>query len=354
MNKNIKIKRKKTVLILYTGGTIGMVRHSEPMSTQVVLDVPHLDGSQLKKRFRQLVPELKSLANCHTQILFNKDSGHMGSPEWIKMASVIQKNLSKFDGVVVLHGTDTLAYSAAALSFLLGNCDIPVVMTGAQKPLSDLRTDAKQNLICAVEIAAHGPRQAVRGVSVFFGNELFLGTRVRKASASEFDAFQSPQALPIARVGTQIHYLGTRSRFKKRQFEPEFSEKVVMAWLTPGFFSQALVNLIGTVEAFVLVTFPSGTAPTHLESFRMFLQAARKSHTPVVVVSEGASRSPGYGAHPRDYEAGRVLLDEGCLWAGEMTPECAYVKSSLILGQSDGRQKFSQYWKLEFTDEGSI
>lgn len=355
------------ILILYTGGTFGMDFHLEraPRAKQksplkessILVSVPTLSPFALKERFLKQAPEIQNLANCDVQILLNRDSAHIGPSEWLLITQEIKARWKDYDGIVLLHGTDTLAYTAAALSFLLEPCLIPVVITGAQRPLAAMRNDARNNLISAVEIAAYGPRNQVKRVSVVFGDKVFQGNRVRKKSASDYAAFDSPSTAPIAVIGTTLRFTPGRPK-KTRQnlgikLKPNFSEKVLMVHLTPGFPSQIARNLLtADLEGLVLVVFPSGTAPAHLPTFHEFLREARSKQIPLVCVTEGSSEPPGPIMTQISYMAGQELLSAGCHWAGAMTPECAYVKTALILGQKQGRKNFGQLWKLNFADEG--
>jgi L-asparaginase len=332
-------RQRKKVLLIYTGGTIGM---------EMPRRVPRHAPAALRRRLRERVPELESLAQCDVEVLFNRDSAHVGPDEWIRLAAAIRGRWKRYDGVVVLHGTDTLAYTACALSFLLRPCLRPVVLTGSQRPLAALRTDARRNLVSAVEIAAHGPRPGVNRVSVFFDDKLFQGNRVRKRSASEFGAFESPVAPPLARVGTEIRYDGGALRSLRagpRLAREAFSSRVPLLHVTPGFPAAAVAErLLADIDALVLVTFGSGTGPTHEAAFLGLLREARRRGVPVVAVSGGE-------ADPAAYPAGRALLELGCHWAGGMTAECAYVKAALLAAQPGGARAFARAWKRVLAGE---
>ena len=363
------VSKRPKVLIIYTGGTFGMeaANHGKGRRT---LSTPDLKPLALSQRLKERVPELRGLAQCDVKIALNRDSAHIGPEEWKSLAELVRSNWEKYDGIVLLHGTDTMAYTASALSFLLRPCLKPVVITGAQRPLSALRTDARRNLIAAVEIAAHGPRALVSQVTVFFDNRLFQGNRVRKRSASDFGAFDSPQAAPLALVGTEIRYTPHSSVRRSRGSQGkaplllhEFDRNVALLHITPGFPARAIrERLLPGLSALVMVVFPSGTAPTHDPEFIRLLQEARKAGTPVVIASEGHSdasaaaaslsrQGPRGGAHPSIYAAGAQLLSEGGHWAGTMTPECAFVKTSWILAQPGGRRRFAALWRRCFAAE---
>jgi L-asparaginase len=346
------------ILILYTGGTIGMDLQINSKKGEVTVAVPQLSAQMLTKKLRQRLPELTRIAQCDVDVLMNRDSAHIGPDEWILLANHIQRKWRNYDGVVLLHGTDTLAYTSSALSLLLRPCIKPIVITGAQRPLSALRTDARMNLISAVEIAAHGPRKQVNQVCVFFDNKLFQGNRVRKESASDFAAFKSPYCPPLAVVGTTIRYSDSRISQDQPKTPPltrRFSNKVVVIHLTPGFPADCMSDeFLSQVDGIILVVFLSGTAPTHLDSFLFFLSRIKGRKVPVVLVTEGGTLLPGSSGSALHYAAGKELRSAGCFWAGTMTLECAFVKTSLILGQNRDLKQFSTLWRKNFANEGDF
>ena len=170
------------------------------------LEIPKLSSPALKKRLLSQAPEMKKIADCDVEVLFNLDSCQMNAFHWFSIAALIHEKQKKYDGVVVLHGTDTLSFSAAALSYLLSPSQIPIVITGAQKPLSTIRNDARLNFISALEVAAHAPKPLRDRVMVVFHDEVFLGSRVRKKSAFNFAAFESPRFPILAKIGGKINY----------------------------------------------------------------------------------------------------------------------------------------------------
>jgi L-asparaginase/Glu-tRNA(Gln) amidotransferase subunit D len=174
----------------------------------------------------------------------------------------------------------------------------------------------------------------------------------------DFAGFESPKAPAIARVGTSIQILagsgstksksGTASRKAMPRLEPEFSAQVAMIHLTPGFPAAAVEKLLPDLDGLLLVAFPSGTAPTHQPEFHRLMASARVWRLPVMVVTEGI------GATGSEYRAGKEMLEAGCLWSGSMTPECAYVKASLLLGQQRGREALKKWWHIELAGEGVL
>ncbi len=345
--------KKPNVLILYTGGTFGMNVQKGSTQNALLLGIPLLSAAQLRKRLHDQVPELQHIAHCHVEILLNRDSAHIGPEEWLLIARKIQTNWKKYSGVVLLHGTDTLTYTASALSFLLRPCLKPVIITGAQRPLSALRTDARTNLISAVEIAANGPRLVVNQVTVVFGSQLFQGNRIRKKSAVDFAAFESPHFPPLAVIGTTIRYSNQPLMISRYpHLVPIFDKKVMIVHITPGFPAEILAkSFLNDLHGFILVAFHSGTAPTHSQNFLEFLRLAKRRQIPVIIVTEGSTQPPSSKKIKIRYAAGNDLISEGCFGAGAMTPECAFIKTSLLLGQTKKLSEFSKLWTQNLAGE---
>jgi len=192
----MKMQSKPNILLLYTGGTIGMMKDFETGA---------LKAFDFKKLLEK-IPELQQL-DCHIEtISFEKpiDSSNINLEHWISIAKIIEENYSVFDGFVVLHGSDTMSYSASALSFMLENLNKPVVFTGSQLPIGDLRTDAKENLITAIQIASlqQKGKPVIQEVGLYFEYKLYRGNRTTKINAEHFNAFSSPNFSPLAESGT--------------------------------------------------------------------------------------------------------------------------------------------------------
>lgn len=352
------------ILILYTGGTIGM----EALGSDIQhYRVAQKSPSKLKKQIQERVPELSQIAKCQVEVLMNQDSANMGPPDWIRIAERIQEAWRKYDGIVILHGTDSMAYTASALSYLLRPCPKPVILTGAQRPLASIRTDARRNLISSVEIAARGPRALLNQVCIFFDDQLFQGNRVRKRSAFDFQAYDSPFSPPLASVGSEIQYrpvsgFPREMKGSTQVLVPHFETKVLATTVTPGFPARAIRSILGTeICGLVLNVFASGTAPTKDPAFMDLLKVAKKKRVPVVAVTSGAvkvslgqaSSMGRFLVDPRKYGPGRDLMKAGCLWAGAMTPEAAWVKVSYLLGQKAGAERFQALWNLDLAGETS-
>jgi len=349
MKKPGKIK-KPELLVLFTGGTIGMGRGSK---------LEALSPARLRDQFRSRVPELGEIADWDVEIVLNRDSAHVGPTEWRLIAEATTRR--RADGIVVLHGTDTMAYTAAALSFLLGargGLRCPVVLTGSMRPLGELRTDAHRNLISAAEVAARAPKDSIatRSVTVFFDRQLYLGTRVRKRSATEFDAFESPSHPAVGSVGAGIDWVRGRPASGARApigRDGPFESGIAVWTVAPGFpseqFRRSLRGEVGW-RGVILRTFPSGTAPTHDPEFLALLEDLVDLGIPCVAVRESAG---GRIQSLSRYEAAVALTDRGVIDAGELTFEAAWVKMGFALAGTRGVAEFRRRFQAVWTDEAT-
>lgn len=230
-----------SILIIYTGGTVGMVfdekeKHLVPFNFSQILDhVPEL------RQFNYLVTVL----NIEPAI----DSSNVSVQDWLMLASLIEENYSKYDGFVVLHGTDTMAYSASAMSYLLENLQKPVIFTGAQVPIGRIRTDARENLITALQIAAtrQDGKSVVPEVCIYFRNLLLRGNRSKKVESSHFDAFKSDNYPPLAETGIDIEYSHENILPHPEQaliVHNRMSDKVAILKLFPGITKQVVQSIL--------------------------------------------------------------------------------------------------------------
>ncbi len=342
------MKRPK-ILVLYTGGTFGMDEN---------LEIPDLSAPALKKRLLSRVPEMARIADCTIRVVFNLDSCQMGFEHWLKLAREIRSSARDFDGVVILHGTDTLAYTAAALSMLLSPCPRPVVLTGAQKPLDSLRNDARSNLLTALEVAGNGPRELSNRVMVAFHDEVYLGSRVRKHSAFDFGAFESPRFPRLARVGSGIHYEPIlRSLPKITKKAPWIDSipdpvpslpRILKIEVTPEFPSESFEgDWLKRLDSILLTLYPSATAPTMHPGFMEFIHRAGKNGTNILAITE-RSHAP---VHMGSYESGKVLKKAGVKWCADLTPEAAYVKAMLTHLLATTPKVFDRLWDHPLSDE---
>ncbi|MEM7224776.1 MAG: type I asparaginase [Pseudomonadota bacterium] len=322
------MSRRKHVLMIYVGGTLGMVAS----------DHGYVPATNLAKLLTQRIPELGDPA-MPTFELYEysspKDSSNAEPRHWYVLAETILSRAEEFDGFVVIHGTDTLAYMASALSFLLRGLSAPVVLTGSQIPLSELRNDAQNNLVNALQVIA---LDQCREVTVCFGRGLFRGNRVRKVKARELDAFNSPNFPPLAEIGTEIrfrdHLALTSGQETVQHNAPSYrSFSVAVLPVYPGFRSAWLEAAIETgVQGLVLECYGVGNAPDQDDDF---LDALRKSHARgvvVVAVSQCLTGSVSLGL----YAAGFQLAESGVISGFDMTPEAALTKLHYLFTQGHG------------------
>ncbi|MGN7202972.1 asparaginase [Pedobacter sp. SAFR-022] len=314
------------ILIIYTGGTIGMV--NDPHSGTLI----PFDFGQIQ----QNVPELARLnydleVHSFDPIL---DSSNMDASVWVEIAGIIKKNYDTFDGFVILHGSDTMAYTASALSFMLENLSKPVVLTGSQLPIGEIRTDAKENLITALEIAATKKNGAARvpEVCIYFDFQLFRGNRSIKYDSDKFEAFQSPNYPLLAEAGVNLTFFNNYiQKPSKAEFlvNEKLNTNIGVLKLYPG-ISKAAVEAITTssLDAIVLETFGSGntsTAPWFLNC----LQEAADQGKIIVDISQCQAGSVELGK----YETSRKLQQMGILSGYDMTFEATITKLMFLLGK---------------------
>ncbi|NDG84230.1 MAG: asparaginase [Proteobacteria bacterium] len=351
--------KNSKILVIYTGGTFGM---SED------LEIPALSSSELKERLASAVPEMKRIAPCEVKVLFNTDSCQMGLAHWFRMAELIRGSARRYRGVVILHGTDTLAYTGAALSYLLSGIRIPVVLTGAQKPLTALRNDARTNFLTALEVAARAPKELRGRVLVAFHDEVYLASRIRKLSAVRFGAFESPRFPILARVGSTIRYENVihhlpalkKNPLKDTSAYPLKPPAILKLEVTPEFPGELFTReLLESVDGILLTLFTSGTAPTESPSFLRFLENAKKASTPVFAITERGDAPVALSS----YAAGKDLLRAGVLWCRDLTPEAAFVKAGLLhlKERQPGKKSRTRYhawlkkaWSRALSDEMGI
>lgn len=313
------------VLIIYTGGTIGMIE--DPASNLL----KPFNFQNLAKE----VPELNKLNIQLSAIVFDEplDSSNMGPKAWIKIAEIIEGNYKNFDGFVVLHGSDTMAYSASALSFLLEGLSKPVIFTGSQLPIGTIRTDGKENLITAIQIAGEKDERGpiVPEVAIYFENSLFRGNRTSKISAEDFEAFQSPNYPALAETGVNIkfnHFAIRPSINQQLKVRKKMEDKVAVLKFFPGItreFCEAVANMKG-IKALILETFGAGNAP--MENWLDEL-LAQLIHNDVLIVNITQCKTGSVNQYL--YETGIHLEKMGVIGGKDMTFEAAVTKIMYLL-----------------------
>lgn len=326
-----------SVLLIYTGGTIGM--WADPRTGALrPMDLEHLE---------QQVPELERIGVRLGTVAFEApiDSSDMKPTDWVRIARIIGEAYDLYDGFVVLHGSDTMAYTASALSFLLEGLNKPVILTGSQLPIGTIRTDAKENLITAIEIAAAKDEQGqamVPEVAVYFEYRLMRGNRTVKVHAERFEAFRSPNWPVLAEAGVHLRY--DRSAILSHRQSPllvhdRLDDRIALLRLYPGirgeWVRQALT--MEGLRAAVLATFGSGNGPTD-PAFLDALRQARDRGIQLLNVTQCVGGRVEQGR----YVTSRAFVEMGVVPCADMTVEAALAKAMFLLGGEQGTAYFAQ------------
>lgn len=322
---------KSSLLLIYTGGTIGMKQDSETLALKP------FDFSGILSE----VPELMKFAYRIDAVSFSPiiDSSDIEPSTWQDIASTIEKNYDQYDGFVVLHGTDTMAYSASALSFMLKDLTKPVIFTGSQLPIGVPRTDGKENLISAVEIAAakdENGHALVPEVCICFDNKLLRGNRTTKVSSEDFHAFRSPNLAPLAEAGINIRYNRSMIRYPEDwsaglKVNYELDTRVSILKIHPGITPQVVRNILCGPEtrAVIIETYGSGNAPSK-EWFLDIVKEARSMDKILLNVTQCQAGEVNMDI----YANGKAFKDCGVTGGGDLTTESALGKLFHLMGIS--------------------
>ncbi len=310
------MSRKPRILFLYTGGTLSMVSSDVQGPLAPMDDAPDLLAH---------VPTLGQVAEISGQVVSNVDSSDLRPTDWARIAETIAAAHEDFDGFVVVHGTDTMTFTACALSFMLGGDHKPLVLTGSQRPLAEPRTDARVNLVHSAICAT----MDIREVSLYFGSHLFRGNRATKTSVHAYDAFASPNHPPLAEVGVDLEMVSpTLRRSGPLTVDTSIETRVAVLSAFPGMEPEALDALVRAGQRMVMLRgFGEGNLPQ--SGWPDAIRRATEAGVHILVGSQcrvGASR-------PGRYAGSDAAAKEGALFIGDMTGEAAVVKAMCLLGR---------------------
>jgi L-asparaginase len=340
---------KSKILVIYTGGTIGMIMNKE---TRALEPFP----------FDDIYTHLPMLGLVNAEIAVEEmlpliDSSDTNPDFWVRLATLIYKHYNDYDGFVVLHGTDTMAYTASALCFLLENLSKPVILTGSQLPLGVMRTDGRENILNSIEIAAAQKegKPRVPEVCIYFENSLFRGNRAYKDNAEHFNAFHSANYPKLAEVGVHVKYNDAFIRpvtDHLLKLHTKMDENIAILKLYPGISRQAMQSVFNTegLRAVILETFGSGNAPSNPEFISLLEEAVEKG---VVIVNVTQCKGGGTVEVGR-YGASLLLKKIGVISGHDITTEAAVAKLMYFLGEGLTNEEVKHYMGVSLRGEITV
>jgi len=337
---------KPQILLIYTGGTIGMIKDPITATLQA------FDFAYLIEK----IPEL-NLLDCDIHpVSFETplDSSNMNPSHWIAIATIIEENYQTHDGFVVLHGSDTMSYTASALSFMLENLAKPVILTGSQLPIGDLRTDAKENLITSIQIAAlqNNNTAVIKEVGLYFEYKLYRGNRTTKINAEHFQAFASLNfpALVTSGVHLKVNHEILHKNYSQARLvvHKKMNTNIVLLKLFPGISPVILQSIleIPTLKAVVIETYGSGNATTE----DWFLEAIEEALDKGVFVIN-VTQCAGGSVSMNQYQTGKTLQKLGLISGKDKTTESAMTKLMFMLGLETPKNMFKTVFETSIRGE---
>lgn len=340
---------KPKILIIYTGGTIGMIEDHQSKTLKP------FDFNEVNKE----LPELKKIKCQIDAVSFKKpiDSSNVSPKTWEKIGDYIFSQYKDYDGFVVLHGTDTMSYTASALSFMFQNLDKPIIFTGSQLPIGMVRTDGKENLITAIEIASakQDSKPIVQEVAIYFEYQLYRANRTTKISSEHFEAFKSFNFPPLAVAGIEINYNHSvlyRPKEDGLSYIKGFNSAIQVIVFFPGILERNIKEQIqnSSSKVIILMTYGSGNIPINEKIINLIKKYIDKG-----VIFLNISQCKAGRVEQQKYETGKQLHSSGVIGVFDMTLEAVIAKSMLYLhSYKDQKDRFKKEFLTEKAGEFSI
>jgi len=337
------------ILLIYTGGTIGMVKDYKTG----VLKTFNFD------KLLKHIPEINLLKCTIESVSLEEpiDSSNMNTENWVIISEIIERNYQKFDGFVVLHGSDTMSYTASAISFMFENLSKPIIFTGSQLPIGDLRTDAKENLITSIEIASafENGSPIISEVCLYFEYKLYRANRTTKVNAEHFEAFSSPNFPPLGESGVHLKFnkplLFRPTKGAPLKVRKQLKNNVIILKIFPGISKEAVAAILSCkeLEGVVLETYGSGNAPTEAWFVELLKDAIEKG---IFIVN--VTQCIGGSVIMGQYETSVTLENIGVISGNDITTESALAKLMYLLGENIPKNKFKPFFEAQLRGEISI